>query len=231
MTQIAIIIRGLLLLVLNGYCLLCAAKNHEILVSSNTFSPSSLTIEAGDTVTWRNTGGGHNVKATDGSFRCAQGCDAFGGDGNPSFNLWSFSITFRTVGSVNYFCEPHLMFGMQGSINVIAPQNSTVHEVHLSTNNDFIPSDLTIMRGDVVKFINDGGSHNINADDNSLICAESCEGDNLDKTRNPTGFPFATYVRFMQIQEMPYHCANHIQTGTNAIIHILTDTIFANSFE
>ena len=209
----------------------CSAKNHEILVSSNTYSPSSLVIEAGDSVTWRNTGGSHNVKANDGSFRCAQGCDAFGGDGNPSFNLWSFTITFRNLGTVNYFCEPHISFGMQGSITIIEPQSTTVHEVYTSTNNDFQPSDLTILRGDVVKFINNGGSHNINSEDNSLICAEACIGDNLNLTTNPTGFPFETYVRFNQVAEIPYFCANHEITGTGGIVRIISDTIFASSFE
>ena len=209
----------------------CSAKTHEILVASNTFSPSSLVIEAGDTVTWKNTGGGHNVNANNGSFRCAEGCDAFGGDGNPSFNFWSFSITFRNLGTINYFCEPHVMFGMQGSITVVEPQIITVHDIFTSTNNDFQPDDLTIMRGDVVKFINNGGAHNINSDDNSLICAETCVGDNINSNTNPTGFPFETYVRFNQIKEIPYFCANHEFTGSGGIIHVLTDTIFAHSFE
>ena len=40
----------------------------------NTFFPRDLEIAAGDTVTWVNIGGRHNVAATDGSFRCANGC-------------------------------------------------------------------------------------------------------------------------------------------------------------
>lgn len=85
---------------------------------NNTFSPASLTINAGDTVTFRNNGGNHNVTADDGSFRCANGCDGQGGNGNPSTAAWSFTMTFNTSGVVSYHCQPHLAVGMRGTITV-----------------------------------------------------------------------------------------------------------------
>jgi len=82
------------------------------------FSPSSLSIHAGDTVTWTNSSAtSHNVKA--GSFRCANGCDDTGGNGAPAGN-WTFSRTFDTPGTVNYQCEVHGAMGMVGSITVQA---------------------------------------------------------------------------------------------------------------
>ena len=53
-----------------------------------TFSPSTLNIAAGDTVTWTSAGGSapHNVRSDAGSvtnFRCANGCDGAGGSGRP----------------------------------------------------------------------------------------------------------------------------------------------------
>ena len=54
-----------------------------VTVSDFTFTPAELRIRAGQRVTWRNAGGFHNVEADDGSFRCAEGCDAAGGDGAP----------------------------------------------------------------------------------------------------------------------------------------------------
>jgi len=89
--------------------------------SDFTFSPSVAVIEAGDTVTWVNTGGFHNVAANDGSFRCANGCDGEGGNGDPSNDEWSFSRTFENPGEIGYFCEPHLDLGMIGFI-VVLPQ-------------------------------------------------------------------------------------------------------------
>ncbi|MCF6288761.1 MAG: plastocyanin/azurin family copper-binding protein [Proteobacteria bacterium] len=208
------------------------SKIHIILVSSNAYTPSNLVIEAGDTVRWINTGGEHNIQADNNSFRCAQGCDATGGDGNASTELWSVEITFRTIGTTTYFCAPHVIFGMVGSITVVEPTSVTVHEVHATTTNDFAPADLTIEQGDVIKFINDGGEHNINSADDSLICSRGCAGDGTNTNSSPTGFPWEIYVKFNEIEEIPYFCANHETSGTPGVIRIvIADTIFFNGFE
>lgn len=206
-------------------------KTHIVLVSSNAYTPNTLVIEAGDTVRWTNTGGLHNVRADDGSFRCAQGCEATGGNGAPSEELWSFEITFRTLGTKTYFCEPHVGFGMQGSITVIKPTSVTVHEVRATDTNSFQPDDLTIMRGDVVRFINDGGEHNINSVDNSIICSQGCAGDGTNTSSNPTGFPWDIYVKFDQVAEIPYFCQAHEFTGSQGIIRVITDALFVDGFE
>ncbi len=86
--------------------------------ANNTFSPANVTINAGDTVTFRNNGGNHNVAADNGSFRCANGCDGQGGNGNPSTASWSFTITFGEAGVVTYNCEVHVGLGMRGTITV-----------------------------------------------------------------------------------------------------------------
>jgi plastocyanin len=90
--------------------------------TSLTFSPPTVDIDVGDTVTFLNFGGLHNVVADDGSFRCAQGCDGHGGSGAASSQLWSVSIDFPQTGTIGYFCEIHGMpgAGMFGTINVIA---------------------------------------------------------------------------------------------------------------
>jgi len=90
-----------------------------------TFSPQLLTISAGDSVTFLNRGGYHNVVADDGSFRCAHGCDGDGkgGSGNASSSLWIVTRIFSEPGTVGYFCEPHGSpgSGMFGTIEVQAP--------------------------------------------------------------------------------------------------------------
>lgn len=89
------------------------------------FSPQTIDIDAGDTVTFLNFGGLHNVVADDGSFRCARGCDndGRGGSGAASSQLWSVSIDFPNAGTVGYFCETHGApgTGMFGTINVLGP--------------------------------------------------------------------------------------------------------------
>ncbi|MBA8883464.1 cupredoxin domain-containing protein, partial [Dokdonella fugitiva] len=104
-------------------CLLFAglaqAENHTVTVSSNRFSPAQLTINVGDTVTFTNAGGFHNASADDGSFRCAQGCDGVGnGNGNPSNNTWSATVSFDAPGVHPYRCEVHGDMGMTGTITV-----------------------------------------------------------------------------------------------------------------
>jgi len=85
------------------------------------FSPTPLTITAGDSVTFQNLGGAaHNVHAADNSFRCANGCDGQGGNGNLSSANWSFTLTFNTPGTINYYCDNHVSMGMTGSIVVNA---------------------------------------------------------------------------------------------------------------
>ena len=69
------------------------------------FSPATLTVVAGDTVTFTNNGGFHNVAADNGSFRCAQNCSGSGGD--PDSTLWSSTVTLASPGTVGYHCEVH----------------------------------------------------------------------------------------------------------------------------
>ena len=106
--------------------LLCAgpacAKDWEIDAENNlTFSPKTLTINAGDTVTFKNKGGTHNVTNDGGTWRCAQGCSDAGGNGDVSGALWSFTRTFNTPGTIRFYCEQHGApggIGMAGSITV-----------------------------------------------------------------------------------------------------------------
>ena len=86
-----------------------------------TFTPATLTINAGDTVTWQNVGGvPHNVVADDNSFS----------NGSPSAANWTFSHTFNTAGTVGYYCSLHgnPSGGMRGSIvvNAAAPPPITL---------------------------------------------------------------------------------------------------------
>ena len=88
-----------------------------VMVSNFQFSPRELTVHAGDTVTWVNQGGFHNVTAEDGSFRCAEGCDGTAGD--PSAASWTFTRTFTAIGRQAYYCEVHGGPGGTGMSGVI----------------------------------------------------------------------------------------------------------------
>ncbi|HZP64870.1 MAG TPA: plastocyanin/azurin family copper-binding protein [Rudaea sp.] len=97
-------------------CLLLAlapaarATSYFVNVGGNqlAFSPQTVVIDVGDTVTFVNKGGFHNVRADNGSFRCARGCDGVGnGSGNPSNSNWLATVTFSHPGTIGYFCETH----------------------------------------------------------------------------------------------------------------------------
>jgi plastocyanin len=62
------------------------------------FSPSSVVIDQGDTVTWNNAGGLHNVQFDDNSFTMPA---------SPSSAAWSVSRTFSAPGMFRYYCQVH----------------------------------------------------------------------------------------------------------------------------
>ena len=67
------------------------AADHTVSVSSNVFTPKDLTITQGDTVTWTNTDGMHNVRFDDGSFDMPP---------DPVNRRWTVQRTFNTAGYV-----------------------------------------------------------------------------------------------------------------------------------
>lgn len=84
-----------------------AAEEHMVTVMDTIFTPDELDIQVGDTVTWTNTGGVHNVDADDGSFT----------SGPVSGDAWVFSQTFHEGGVVTYHCDNHPVL-MTGTINI-----------------------------------------------------------------------------------------------------------------
>ncbi len=77
-----------------------------------TFTPSQLTVNAGDTVVWVNLGGFHTVSSTTGALDSPPGAT-------------SYSVTFTQTGVYNYFCEPHQFLPMNGRVTVIDAPGTT----------------------------------------------------------------------------------------------------------
>ena len=74
-----------------------AASSLTVSIGDNFYSPASISIDAGDTVTWTNDGAAqHSATASDGSFDTG----IFGPGG-------SRSVTFDNSGTFNYFCTVH----------------------------------------------------------------------------------------------------------------------------
>ena len=99
-----------------------------------TFSPSSINIIVGDTVTFVNTGGSHNVNGTTASF--PNNPESFG---NTVGAGWTFTHVFNTAGNYDYWCDPHAP-SMAGTISVSNSNNIT----HTLTNSEGCDSVVTL---------------------------------------------------------------------------------------
>jgi plastocyanin len=88
-----------------------AADQSVTATGSNTFAPKDVTVNVGETVTWTNTGGTHNVHFTDNSFTQPDSLDA----------PWTVSRTFSAVGTFSYVCQVHeTTDNMTGTVTVPA---------------------------------------------------------------------------------------------------------------
>jgi len=99
-------------------------------VQSNSFTPSAITINVGDTIEWTNTGGSHNVNGT--TLTYPSNPESFG---NAVGTGWTFRHVFNVAGNYDFRCDSHFGSGMVGTITV-----GTQTSVEVSVNND----DLTI---------------------------------------------------------------------------------------
>ena len=94
---------------------LTTPSHYVINTQGLTFFPSSLTINIGDTVTWNNTGGFHNVNGMQSVF--PNNPEGFG---NSVSNIaWSYQWVFTIAGTYDYQCDPHATIGMNGTISVL----------------------------------------------------------------------------------------------------------------
>jgi plastocyanin len=82
--------------------------------TSNTFTPADVTVDQGDTVTWNNIGGTHNVRFDDGSYVQPPA---------PQAAPWTVLRTFIETGTFRYYCALHGGpggVGMSGTVTVAA---------------------------------------------------------------------------------------------------------------
>jgi plastocyanin len=88
----------------------CVGVAATITISGETFTPATVTIDAGQPVCWNwSASMQHNVYADDGSF-----------SSGPAANTGTFQRTFTTPGTYGFYCQVHgsLTGGMRGTIIV-----------------------------------------------------------------------------------------------------------------
>lgn len=87
------------------------APGTTLTMLDNRYSPSRLTVPAGTTLTWTNTGS--NLHTT-------TSLDALWDSGSLAHDE-RFSFTFNTPGTYQFLCRQHFFQGMRGVITVVAP--------------------------------------------------------------------------------------------------------------
>lgn len=106
---------------------------HQVNAQAMSWSPNDITIDVGDSVSWVNNAGSHNLNGTTTTF-----------PSNPeSFsrmtvgNNWQFGKRFTIPGVYMYQCDPHAP-GMAGKVTVVDPSlgvaNNTVLNIHFGPN-------------------------------------------------------------------------------------------------
>ena len=118
---------------------LLAQTSHNVVVASNSFTPSALTIEEGDTVIWTNTSGSHNVNGTITTF--PSNPDSFG-SGAAASGGWTYSYVFTIAGSYDYRCDPHAGGGMTATI-AVSESSVSINESKIENGMNVYPNPFT----------------------------------------------------------------------------------------
>lgn len=106
-------LRNIILPVLSLLTLSAITPRHQpvsrtITMKGMKFVPSKLEVRIGDTVIWMNESGGeHNVVANDGSFKSTM-----------LEKGQYYALVFSKAGAYKYYCQPHRIMGMKGSVEV-----------------------------------------------------------------------------------------------------------------
>lgn len=104
---------------------------------------------------------------------------------------------------------------------------ATVHVVTANDDMTFTPATLTIYQGDVVRFTNGGGLHNVHADDNSFVCSIDCSLHNAPSAAN-----WQVSRQFNRLGTIGYYCDQHgnLTSGMRGSISVI-DRVFVDGFD
>jgi plastocyanin len=91
------------------------AATNEFTVKSNEFSPKTLSVKVGDTVTWKWAGGIHNVVS---GANCTPDNSYTSGPPNGTVGN-TFTHVYDKAGTYEFHCNPHCASsGMKGTVTV-----------------------------------------------------------------------------------------------------------------
>jgi plastocyanin len=189
-TKVSIVILIVLLIVSCRYDIEMATN--EVVLSGQKFTPNSLRVPLGTTVSWVNNEATNYTVTSD---------SLFFDSGNMSKGN-TFSYVFSKSGTFTY--HSNNQNGMTGTIIV---QSDTIQKVVSIFQFSFIPGTLTITKGTVVKWVNNDPVTHLVTSDNGIFESSSLnQGDSF------------TYT-FQNAGSFPYHCHIHpSMTGTIVVL-------------
>lgn len=123
--------------------------------------------------------------------------------------------------------RPVAVLAMVTMLLASASAHATVWTVTANPDATFTPAYLLIYYGDTVKFVNEGGLHNVHADDDRFICSLNCTTYNTPSTQ-----AWQVTVRFKRLGSFGYYCEAHgdLSSGMRGMIEVI-DRVFVDGFE
>ncbi len=162
---------------------------NEVWIQGMAFTPSSITVKEGTTITWTNKDGvTHTITSDTGLFN--SGSIGSGG---------TYTYTFSTAGTYQYHCSIHP--SMTAKVIVTS---ATVSSASVSIENmSFVPATITVKAGTIITWTNnDAVAHTVTSDSN-LFDSGAINAPGLYTSGGSFSYTFATAGTY------PYHCTYH----------------------
>jgi plastocyanin len=162
---------------------------NEVWIQGMAFTPSSITVKEGTTITWTNKDAiSHTVTSDDNLF-----------DSGSLGNGKTFTYTFTTTGTYQYHCSIHPSM----TAKVIVTSASTASAVISINNMAFAPATITVSAGTIITWTNnDSVAHTVTSD-NGLFDSGAISAPGLYSNGGTFSYTFATTGTY------PYHCTYH----------------------
>lgn len=172
---------------------------NEVWIQNMAFTPSSITVKEGTTITWTNKDGiSHTVTSDAGLF-----------DSGSLGSGKTYAYTFSTAGTYQYHCTIHPSMTAKVIVTSAQVASASVSIQAMS----FIPATLTVKAGTIVTWTNnDSVEHTVTSDaglfDSGLISASG-----IYSSGGNFSFTFATVGTYA------YHCKIHPSMTAKVIVN------------
>lgn len=100
---------------------------------------------------------------------------------------------------------------------------ATIHDVQIN-GITFSPANIQIEAGDTVRWTNDGGFHNIEANDGSFKCSDNCEVTSGDGNGNASSTWTTVEITFNYVGLFNYLCEIHFGGGMVGSVNVIAPT-------